>query len=215
MPEPLPVASIEREPNDWELVGTFNSIEELMQAPVYQRSFDTQDIIPENPDEPYRHIDRYGTPDERRVYFAALKIDHLIRNCLVMQPHRANFDGEILCAIKAFLRHLELTLPQKQIQVNSVAKRAIRLRIAFCRAIVVVCDRICQQENVPEFRAEYFEDLVRRCGGTMDEAVYGNPFWVRYNGGGVGSDGRRLLRPFDIASSKMVEYQSWMKQYWS
>lgn len=206
-----------------------NSIEELMRAPLFLRAFETTETIPINPDRPYRTLDRTGrigetleyaaTRDEQRVYFAALKLDHMIRRCLYMEVHRANFDGTILCAIKAFLRHLDRTLVEKDIRRNlrlpSLAWRAISERMAFCRAIVTVCDRICHEENVPEFIPEHFENVILQHGANMDEAVYGNPFWVRYNGGGIGSDGRSQLRAFNQASDAMRRYQSVMERYWA
>jgi hypothetical protein len=188
--------------------------EDLRQSPIYQQALGTPDTMGRSPANNWMR--RNENRDNRRVEEACLKLDHLI--CNALNVNRFKYGSELLtewvvCAIKAFVHHLDRTLPL--MRVDQQHRAMIDPRIEFCRRIAAASDRervtanyerITVLGNNQPLPADWFEQMVRSFGSSMHEVVYHNPFWTLYAGPGtyVG----------DCLDRRLNDFHTEMKSFW-
>lgn len=188
--------------------------EDLRQSPIYQRAVRAPDTMGRSPANNWMR--RNENRDNRRVEEACLKLDHLIRNALDINHYKygdPTLTEWVICAIKAFLKHLDQTLPG--MQVDRHHRDLIEPRMAFCRQIATASDQervtayptyISVLGNSQPLTAEWFEHLVHSFGSSMADVVYHNPFWTLYAGTGTYT-GDSLDRRFN-------DFHTEMRLYW-
>jgi hypothetical protein len=189
--------------------------EDLRQSPIYQRALRTPDTMGRRPANNWMR--KNENRDNRRVEEACLKLDHLIRNALDMNhyDHGIEYLTEwVVCAIKAFVKHLDQTLPL--MQVDRHHRDLIEPRIAFCRRIAAASDqeratRVYTFTNVLDnnqpLTPDWFEHSVISFGSSMREVVYHNPFWTLYAGPGTYIG--------DCLDRRLNDFHTRMRTYWN
>jgi hypothetical protein len=188
--------------------------DDLRRSPIYQRALGAPDTMGRSPANNWMR--RNENRDNRRVEEASLKLDHLIRNALDVNYYDYGIEyltEWVVCAIKAFVRHLDQTLPLMKVDRQHHAM--IDPRIAFCWRIAAASDRerrtriyvhTSPLDNNQPLSADWFEHLVRHFGSSMHEVVYHNPFWTLYAGPGtyVG----------DCLDRRLNDFHTRMKSFW-
>src|SRR5437763_4405866 len=150
---------------------------DLTRSPIYQRACATPDVMGRTPG--YYYDRKEYRRDDYMAEEAWRRLDHLIKNAL-RDPDRPIAE-HIVCAIKAFLLLLDKTLPMMS-NLNPTLRAEIDRRIGFCRQIVSASDQERLTYNCVPLTAEWFELLVQRHRGSMNELLYGNPFRGLYAG---------------------------------
>jgi hypothetical protein len=157
-----------------------------------------------------RYVRKYDNRDPRRVEEAALRLDHLIRNALYPTY---NYPGPgCVSPIKAFVRHLDATLPSMQIRPDDLAQ--ITPRMDFCREIMATSDKACTDQGVDPVSLEWFEDMIARHGGNMRDLVYHNPFWYLFYMG-TSSSGGALASGLWSSGRRLNEFHRFILGFWN
>ena len=189
--------------------------DDLRQSPIYQRALRTPDTMGRPPANNWMR--RNENRDNQRVEEACFKLDHLIRNALDMNRYTNGSEALtewVVCAIKAFLKHLDQTLPA--MKVDRRYRDLIEPRITFCRRIAAASDRervtayfprITALGNNQPLRADWFENMVIGLGGSMRDVVYHNPFWTLYAGPGTYIG--------DCLDRRLNDFHTSMKTFWN
>jgi len=150
--------------------------------------------------------------DGIRVLEATKRLDHLIRNALDLMDS-GHLQPSIICAIKAFLRHIDYTLPGMAPRVRSDILHGIHERIAFCRELADAADRERLAMGWNDLStAELFEERIARHQSTMHDVVYGNPFW-KYHAGTSPHGGDAIYSGLGH-NGKNFDFYIDMKHYW-
>lgn len=190
--------------------------ENFRQSPIYQAALPAPDTMGfKQPHAWLRRRERDEDRDGARIVYASRRIDHLIRNAMrYVGPNDPYLCPIIISAMKAFVKHIDATLPAMAPRVPANVLVPFRHKVEFCREMIAASDRERAAVGLELTIPETFEDRIVRHGSTMRDVVYHNPFRNFY--AGTTSTGSAIYASYSAAlDGRMLAFHREMKFFWS